>query len=184
MSREKGYQLLKRNLTDNIKEQQAKLGYRKECIYLYYPLSSLNHFFKTNDEPEDMMKRLSDLPEDITATLGHVEVSRNNERFCFKIPEYGGQYVHEHIADDEFINALIFTLSQPGCTMETIIRLFQTYTADIEVQEMDHGEFDYRIRFLNREEDSYYYCFHDEGCQIVYHRFTPEDYRDFNFSGN
>ena len=29
--------------------------------------------------------------------------------------------------------------------------------------------------------DPYYYCFKDEGCHIIYHRFLPEDYADFGF---
>lgn len=24
-------------------------------------------------------------------------------------------------------------------------------------------------------------CFNDEGCHIIYHRFLPEDYADFDF---
>ena len=40
-----GYAKLERNLIDIIKEEQAKLGFFKEDIRLYYPLSSLNHFF-------------------------------------------------------------------------------------------------------------------------------------------
>ena len=40
-----GYNKLERNLIDIIKEEQAKLGFFREDIRLYYPLSSLNHFF-------------------------------------------------------------------------------------------------------------------------------------------
>ena len=32
---------LEKNIIDVIKEEQAKLGYRKEKIRLYYPLSSV-----------------------------------------------------------------------------------------------------------------------------------------------
>ena len=39
------YNRLENSLIDVIKEEQAKLGYMKEKIRLYYPLSSLNHFF-------------------------------------------------------------------------------------------------------------------------------------------
>ena len=39
-----GYEQLERSLIDIMKEEQAKLGYRKEQVRLYYPLSSLNHF--------------------------------------------------------------------------------------------------------------------------------------------
>ena len=34
---------LEQNIIDMIKEEQAKLGYRRENIRLYYPLSSLVH---------------------------------------------------------------------------------------------------------------------------------------------
>ena len=45
-----GYERLEKSLTDTIKEEQAKLGFRKEAIRLYYPLSSLNHFFDVQEE--------------------------------------------------------------------------------------------------------------------------------------
>lgn len=37
-----GFKRLEKNLIDIIKEEQAKLGFRKEEIRLYYPLISLN----------------------------------------------------------------------------------------------------------------------------------------------
>ena len=40
------YQKLMDNLCDIVAEEQAKLGYMKEPIRLYYPLSSLNHFLE------------------------------------------------------------------------------------------------------------------------------------------
>ena len=50
---------LEKNLIDIIKEEQAKLGFRKEAIRLYYPLSSLNHFFEAEDSEAEMLTRLS-----------------------------------------------------------------------------------------------------------------------------
>lgn len=47
-----GYERLKKSLIDLVKEEQAKLGYRKEMIRLYYPLSSLNHFMEANADAE------------------------------------------------------------------------------------------------------------------------------------
>lgn len=43
---ENGYKKLQDSLIDVIAEEQAKLGYMKEPIRLYYPLSSLHHFLK------------------------------------------------------------------------------------------------------------------------------------------
>lgn len=43
---------MKDNLIDIIKEEQAKLGYRKESIRLYYPLGSLKHLLKADADIE------------------------------------------------------------------------------------------------------------------------------------
>ena len=53
-----GYDKLERNLIDIIKEEQAKLGFFREDIRLYYPLSSLNHFFDAADTADEMQARL------------------------------------------------------------------------------------------------------------------------------
>ena len=50
------YNRLENSLIDVIKEEQAKLGYRKEKISLYYPLSSLNHFFGNETDAAGMME--------------------------------------------------------------------------------------------------------------------------------
>ena len=59
-----GYKRLYKNLIDIIKEEQAKLGFRRESIRLYYPLSSLNHFFETQDTEEQMKTVVYDSDED------------------------------------------------------------------------------------------------------------------------
>ena len=53
------YNRLETSLIDVIKEEQAKLGYMKEKISLYYPLSSLDHFFETEADAEEMKKILA-----------------------------------------------------------------------------------------------------------------------------
>ena len=78
-----GYDKLELNLIDIIKEEQAKLGFFKEDIRLYYPLSSLNHFFNSSDSADEMQMRLDTLPESITSKLGQIEVSHKGDRFCF-----------------------------------------------------------------------------------------------------
>ena len=65
--------------------------------------------------------------------------------------------------------------------VEDIIALFKQHDKNVFVEEIHNGEFDYLIRFSEENEDPYYYCFHDEGCHIIYHRFLPEDYEDFGF---
>ena len=53
------YKRLEQSLIDIVKEEQAKLGYRKEDVRLYYPLSTLNHFFDTEDTVEEIKKIVS-----------------------------------------------------------------------------------------------------------------------------
>ena len=59
-----GFERLYKNLIDIIKEEQAKLGFRREAIRLYYPLSSLNHFFETEYSEEEMLNKLQE-PEKV-----------------------------------------------------------------------------------------------------------------------
>ena len=155
-----GYDKLERNLIDIIKEEQAKLGFFKEDIRLYYPLSSLNHFFSATDNADEMQARLNALPTSITEKLGQIEISHKGDRFCFHIPKEGTVYVHDNTAPNEFIKSLVELVAKHDCTMNEILDL---------------------IRFADKPEDTYYYCFKDEGCHIIYHRFLPEDYADFDF---
>ena len=62
-----GYDNLQHNLIDLIREEEAKLGYRKENIRLYYPLSSLCHMFGCDVRDtsySDMVKLLEGDDED------------------------------------------------------------------------------------------------------------------------
>lgn len=188
-----GYGRLAKSLIDIVKEQQAKLGYRKEIVRLYYPLSTLRHFFECAGadnkiaaiviSEQQMLEILApnNLPKQLTDTIGEIKVTAKNERFCIEIPPEGSEYVHENTADNEFISELIALVGTHGCTMEQITELFYKYSDDIEKKEMQNGEFDCYIRFLNNPDDTYYYCFHDEGCHIIYHRFLSQDYADFEF---
>ena len=169
-----GYKRLYKNLIDIIKEEQAKLGFRRESIRLYYPLSSLNHFFETQDTEEQMKNRLHGIPDFIKETLGDIKVTSKKERFCFYIPEEGSNYVHENTNPNEFIKELVEIVGKHGCKMEDIIALFKQHDKNVFVEEIHNGEFDYLIRFSEENEDPYYYCFHDEGCHIIYHCFLPE----------
>lgn len=175
------YKRLENSIIDVIKEEQAKLGYRKEEIRLYYPLSSLNHFFETTAEPEKMKNILTGFGAYTQEKLGNVLVSNKGERFCFHIPEQGAEYVHEHMKPNEFIKKLVDLVGEHGCTMQQVKDLFQAQEKKVHMEPMNNGEFDLLIRFEGDEQDPYYYCFKDEGCHIIYHRFLPEDYADFEF---
>lgn len=167
-----------KSLTDTIKEEQAKLGFRKEAIRLYYPLSSLNHFLTCRREKNKCFIACSICRKPGRKTRG-CRCDGKKERFCFYIPEQGSVYVHEHEKPDEFIRELVELVGRHGCTMQEIRELFCKHSSHVECQKIENGEFDWMFRFAEDEEDPYYYCFKDEGIHIIYHRFLPEDYREF-----
>ena len=189
------YDNLQRSLVDVIKEEQAKLGYYREDIRLYYPLSSLNHFFGTNVGADEMQRILDGTGEQdhtpIAAgmnealsdndKLGMVEVSHRGDRFCFHIPPEGVEYVHENTTENEFIRELVQLVAKHGCTIEEVYQLFTKHSGHVRREPMENGEFDVRIWFEDDAEDPYYYCFKQEGEHMIYHRFLPADYEDFEF---
>ena len=83
--------------------------------------------------------------------------------------------------DNEFIKELIGQVQQCDCTVEDLKKLFEAHSDQVIFETMSNGEFDYLLRFADGVPDDYYYCFKDEGCHMVYHRFLPEDYKDFDF---
>ena len=217
------YSNLERSLIDVIKEEQAKLGYYREDIRLYYPLSSLNHFLGTDVNADKMQKILEGTGENVDETrnivegkeagsattepivgdkeagsataepivagmnarlsdkLGMVEVSHRGDRVCFHILPEGVEYVHENTKENEFIRELVNLVAKHGCTIDQIYELFTAHSDRVGREKMDNGEFDERIWFQDDADDPYYYCFKQEGGHMIYHRFLPEDYEDFEF---
>lgn len=176
----KSYQRLEHSLTDVIAEEQAKLGYMKEAMRLYYPLNSLNHFFDSNASADEMLSRLSAFPDFCSERLGTLKISHDGDIFCFYLAPEASEYVHLNKAENEFIFKLVELLQKHGTTLDDVIAFFRKYNDSCVVAEVNNNEFDILIRFTDGA-DSYYYCFKDEGCHVIYHRFTPEDYMDFGF---
>lgn len=142
------YTKLTNNLIDLVKEEQAKLGYRKEAIRLYYPLSSLQHILGTTDSAEQLTEKLQKEADFAKDSLGTLDISCQNDRFCIGIPAVGSEWVHDHMQPAEFIVSLVDLVGRHGCTMEDIFALFHAQDQPVEIQEIKNGEFDYRIRFL------------------------------------
>ena len=163
-----------KNITDVVREEQAKLGYLKERIVLYYPLSALNNIFKSDMTEEQMLTTLNGIPQEIKAKFGEFEVACKKGRFSIALPPKTSEYVHESTPKNEFIFALVKKLNG-GANMEDIFSLFKEYGKNASMKKSDNPEFD-RVMRLNTPEDDYVYCFKDEGVHITYHRFSPEDY--------
>lgn len=172
------YTALERNLIDLVKEQQAKLGYRKETVSLYYPLSTLNHFFQSRADADEMQEMLGGFVLSVQERLGEIQVSHRGERFCFRLPEQMSEYVHSQMKENEFIKELVKLMSGHGTGIEQVKELFYSCSDKVIYERIDNGEFDHMLRFEDCDEDKYYYCFKDEGCHMIYHRFLPEDYRE------
>lgn len=130
------FEKLEKNLMDVVLEEQAKLGFRREKIRLYYPLSTLNHLLGTQDTAEQMEVTLAGQPESMTIKLGKLAVSRKGDRFCLCIPEEGSAYVHEHFAEKGFIYELIQLIGQHDCKMENTDSYFCGTVRIFYVEEM------------------------------------------------
>jgi hypothetical protein len=172
---------LEQNICDVIKEDQIKLGYRKEVIRLYYPISSLNHFLKSELDIAQMREALEQFCGTVLDKLGEIEISNEGERFCFCFPAEASEYIHTHTPQTGFLYDFIAAVSRHGVTIDEIIRLFKTYSDCVHVEKVANGEFDYLVYFEDGQPDAFRYCLTDEGCHVIYHRFTVEDYEDFQF---
>jgi hypothetical protein len=172
---------LEKNICDVINEEQIKLGYRKEVVRLYYPLSSLNRFLNSQFGVGEMKKALGEFCNIEKNRLGNIEVSSEGERFCFCLPPEASEYIHEHTSQDGFLHDFINTVSRHGVTIDEVINQFKKYSNCVHVEKVSHGEFNYLVYFEDGQPDAYRYCLTDEGCHVIYHRFTVEDYEDFGF---
>ena len=176
------FERLADNLEDLIAEEQAKLGYRKEEVRLYYPMGSLQHLLEnengespqTADEMQHELERFSDYAQD---KFGKITITHQKERFCFHLPEEAGEYVRSHKDKNVFIYDLIELVGRHETKLEDVVALFERQPDKCIVQEAKDEEFDILIRFADAK-DRYYYCFKDEGFHVIYHRFLPEDYAD------
>ena len=65
--------------------------------------------------------------------------------------------------------------------MEQVLELFRETSESVVIEKKIHGEFDYLCFFPDGDPDDFRYCLTDEGCHVIYHRFTPEDYIDCEF---
>lgn len=167
---------LMQNIMDVIAEEQIKLGYRSEAIYLYYPLKSLNSLLGTDSSIYGMNINLSEFSEYAKEYLGKIGISNRKERFCIAIPPEGADYVHEHMGENDFLKSFIEAVSKHDCTLEDIVGVFGQYSKNVTVKKTDDGEFDYLIYFTDGKPNDYMYCIKFEKCHVSYHRFTEDDY--------
>lgn len=170
---------LEKNICGMIKEGQVKLGYQKETLHLYYPLLTLNRFLHSDLDTEEMRAALEEFSAAVEDKLGKIQISNQEERFCFCLPPEASEYVHTHTSQTGFLYDFIETISKHGVTMEEVINQFQKYSDHVQVEKSANGEFDYLVYFEDGNPDTFRYCMKEEGHHISYHRFTADDCNDF-----
>lgn len=169
---------LEKDICYVIKEEQIKLGFRKESISLYYPLSSLNSILETECDTEEMLQVLDEFKIKSKAEFGDIDVSVKGERFCIKLPDTASEYVNNTTEKTGFLYDLIATVSRHGITIEDVKNVFESYSSHVHFEIMEHEEFNYLIYFEDGTPDDSYYCFTEEGGHLIYHRFSKSAYKD------
>ena len=178
---DKRYSELDKSIRDAIKEEQVKLGFRKEVIRLYYPLEAVNRLLGTEHDIAAMYKELEGFTAEENETLGSIVVSNKDERFCFRLPEEASVYVHEHTPGEGFIYDFIAVIGRHGISVDEVIAVFHKYSEHVHVEAIRDNEFDYLIYFEDGIPDDYRYCLTVEEDHIIYHRYTKSEYEAFGF---
>ncbi len=169
---------LEKNITDQIKEAQLKLGYAEETVRLYYPLSSLNALLRADVGTEKEMCALLSQGFGGEERLGRLTFRAHAGRIEIGISPQGARYVHEQVATPAFLRELITLFqTQHAPSLERICEVFGKYDDGFVCEEMPEGsDFDYVIYFADGRVDEYYYCVKMEMGHTIYHRFMKEDY--------
>ncbi len=175
------FSTLEKHIIDVIKEEQIKLGYRSETIRLYYPMESINNLLGTDYSLVELTGILDQFGESVSSRLGNVGHSNVDRRFCFTILPEGVTYVHEKVEDNYFLKEFIEKISSHNITLDEILDIFYKFSDHVICNEMDNGEFDYLVYFQDKDPDAYRYCLKFEEDHVIYHRFTEDDYMNFEF---
>ena len=175
------YKRLEKSLTDVIQEAQLKIGYDHHPITLYYPTESVARLLGTPEEDADSTEHaLASLSTHTADTLGAIQVTRDDKRFCFHISAEGTQYVHEQLPDPAFLRAFLQVMRGLTVSFDDILAVFHQFSDKVHCEKLEgNEEFDYLVYFEDGTPDSYRYCIKLDDA--VYHRFTPEDYAAFGF---
>lgn len=168
----KNTEQVKKNITDQIKEAQLKLGFVRETMRLYYPLESLNAMLGTSlENPQAMCEELFKECSSFSFGVhqGRIEVS---------VPADFVAYVHRNVPTPPFLKALI-ELFQNNHHL-SLVQLEETFAefGSYVCQKMpEEADFDYVMYFEDPAIDEYYYCIKMEMGHTIYHRFLQADYK-------
>lgn len=171
------------NMIDQIKEAQMKLGYVRETVRLYYPLSSLYAIMGHHAQGQQLLRALEEAFAQ-GCVLGQLSFALHGDRMEISIPPQGVEYVHFHVEEPAFLAALIALFeSNRHCSLGDIRAVFERFSHDYVCEQLaeeaaEYMGFDYVLYFEDTSIDAYYYCVKEEMGHTVYHRFAREDIED------
>lgn len=179
-----------KNMTDQIKEAQIKLGYAKETIRLYYPLGSLMAILGIGNEDdkitgkvtiEEMQHTLQENKALQSTRLGKLTFNVHGGRLEISVPPEGVEYVNNEVEKPQFLTDIIsFFGTHHHCSIEDVMKIFESYSKEYVCEKTKKDmDFDYVLYFKDSNIDSYYYCIKEEMGHTIYHRFSKEDYLTF-----
>lgn len=176
------YERLEKNIIDNIKEAQIKLGFDNRPMSFNYAENSLKSLLYTEN---DLQSVLDDFSVSVSERLGNLSFRKIKNGFCITVPVEGTAYVN-NLNGFDFITEFVNTIRLHEISIDNIISIFKKYSDNVIVQKKNNGEFDYLIYFSDGNPDEYYYCISleeeiDGHLHITYHRFIKEDYMEFSF---
>lgn len=162
---------LEKQIADQIKEAQLKIGFVKETVRLYYPLASLNNLLGTYFESEQQMcMELDKVCSKFTFAIhqGRIEIS---------VPPDYVEYVYREVETPEFLAAWIDLFrNNHSIQLSQVKEIFAKFGEYVCQKMPERADFDYVLHFEDESVDAYYYCIKMEMGHTVYHRFIKEDY--------
>ena len=176
------YSALERNVIEVMEEQQAKLGFDGNAVYLFYPVDSVAAMLDVPAQEETLTEALKGFCGHIKDKLGEVSCIIREGRVTFVVSAQGGEYVKGRLNDRSFIVRLIAMVSSHAASADGVIALFREYSDKVCVRKMpENEEFDYLVYFEDGEPDAFLYCLKEEMGHVTYHRFTKADFEAFRF---
>lgn len=163
---------LAKNIADQIKEAQLKLGFVRETMRLYYPLESMQAIMDRHGVEADPLCR------ELEKEFPGFSFGQHEERIEVCVPPSYVERIHKEMETPAFLAELVGRFrSNHHLTKEQLQEIF-AHHGDFVCEEMPEGaDFDFVFYFLDSSVDEYYYCVRMEMGHTIYHRFLKTDYQ-------
>ncbi len=172
------FEALKNHLIYVMKETQMKIGYTDNASSVNYPPASLCRLLGTQMDKDELEQALAEFSAYVRPALGELKISEYDGQCCLTVPAQGVRYVHEQVADSDFLGELIALIRSPQkVEIEDVIAVFRKYSGKVVVEEEDNEEYNYVLYFEDGQPDDFVYLV--EACfgHVSYHRMTKADYQ-------